>query len=40
MKPFPIIVAALVCVTSISSILDRETLVNFASGFGPDETPR
>jgi multidrug efflux system membrane fusion protein len=38
MKPFPIIVAALVCVTLYFVVLDRETLVNFASGFGPDET--
>jgi multidrug efflux system membrane fusion protein len=38
MKPFPIIVAALVCVTLYFVILDRETLVNFASGFGPDDS--
>jgi multidrug efflux system membrane fusion protein len=38
MKPFPIIVAALVCVTLYFVVLDRETLVNFASGFGPDDT--
>jgi multidrug efflux system membrane fusion protein len=38
MKPFPIIVAALVCVTLYFVVLDRETLMRFASGFGPDET--
>jgi multidrug efflux system membrane fusion protein len=38
MKPFPIIVAAIVCVTLYFVVLDRETLVQFASGFGPEET--
>jgi multidrug efflux system membrane fusion protein len=38
MKPFPIIVAAIVCVTLYFVVLDRETLLQFASGFGPEET--
>ncbi len=37
MKPFPLIVAALVCVTLYFVLLDREALVQFASGFGPEE---
>src|SRR6056297_1532881 len=38
MKPFPLIIAALVCVTLYFVILQRETLVEFASGFGPEQT--
>jgi multidrug efflux system membrane fusion protein len=38
MKPFPLIIAALVCVTLYFVILQRETLVEFASGFGPGST--
>jgi multidrug efflux system membrane fusion protein len=38
MKPFPLIVAALVCVTLYFVILDRQTLVDFASGFSSAET--
>jgi len=38
MKPVSIIIAALVCVALYFAILDRETLVRFASGFGPQDT--
>jgi multidrug efflux system membrane fusion protein len=36
MKPFPLVIAALVCVALYFVILDRDTLVDFAAGFGPD----
>ena len=38
MKPFPLIIAALVCVTLYFVILQREALVEFASGFAPGPT--
>ncbi|MCU4651846.1 efflux RND transporter periplasmic adaptor subunit [Roseibacterium sp. SDUM158016] len=36
MKPFPLIIAALVCVALYFVILDRDTLVRFAGGFGSE----
>ncbi|MDG4648778.1 efflux RND transporter periplasmic adaptor subunit [Roseibacterium sp. SDUM158017] len=36
MKPLPLVIAALVCVGLYFVILDRETLVEFAAGFGPE----
>ena len=35
MRVFPLITAAFVCVALYFIVLDRETLVNFAAGFGP-----
>lgn len=37
MKLFPILTAVLVCVALYFVVLDRETLVDFASGFGPED---
>ncbi len=38
MKPFPLVIAALVCVALYFAILDRETLLDFAGRLGPDDT--